>query len=1043
MKGAAPSQDRHIQQLLFERTSTRGKTLSERALSAELTYSFKTWRTKLTNRIAHRTIRLVPAMLVTIGLVAFLLFLTASSALGQAGGGGQAQNPTPSATASPAPGDGSDADLMLIKVCTEDSESGEFTCVEQQLPRDQVVQEGATGQGCVSGECFSELEIKDLGNSITVGSNDPFSIRAFDLLSAYDYRLEVSVKSGGVRFSQSCASEGEFYIFNSGLLEYTRNFTAYGCTAGQSQIGIKLKRVDNNETLVDLTRNITVTAATTPEPTVTTTPEPTNTPTPEAGTITWDTDLEPEQDGHEYGYEEDEFGDIGDDDFRLDGRNYDITHLKWDDTADEVEFGLDKCLKPSELVSLRIGTRTYTRTSYVRYNDSECGNRSLDQEFEFDENSNPLEVDDDETLEYEIELTLHPTAPAPTGVSASPGTESVDVSWNSVADASAYKLERREGTSGSWTVESSAISGTRHTVSSLDCTKTYYFRVSAKGDGDPYSTTFGDASSAVSASPNCAPKASISVSDDSPDKGDSVRLTVNVTNAPRGVTPSYSWQEKAGSTWSNLSSQTTTTYSAVSNEAAVRTFRVTVTYGNVLVSAEVDVVWEEDEIVYGLVKALEDDLAAETSYKTAETGLLSCVNGGGGASGTSAAPSPSFSGIDDLFNRGYTGSNKQTVDNCDKTHKYFNAVQAAVQQSITDVRGTKDLYDRWFETEQGQTYKADAGKPSLVKKNMKYLADNYGASGMASGAVSGSTGLDCVPETAPITNIGKLRVLDCLIFDTPHSFWRNSGDSSTLRSKIGGDETRYNWMGSGDWECTSWFDLAMPSCKKHDVAYGTLQMIVDPSDNDDTNTLDETWNPRNKSLADRKGKADIKTHGCQDVNFELPVLLVAASNAFNLPAMCANKSSLSETYYAGFGRLNHKGWPVSQQDVADGSLSNNPEFIVCVSPQLPQLTNPRATKSGATRTLHWTITEGCVVKVEHLRLTVAPPSVVPGTSLQQTVDNLSDTTVCEEQSTSGTFNCSVVLTGWTVPQQAKVELQTKDSEEVGPRHYSKQEVNVP
>ncbi len=614
-----------------------------------------------------------------------------------------------------------------------------------------------------------------------------------------------------------------------------------------------------------------------------------------------------------------------------------------------------------------------------------------------------------------------------------------------MSDASAYKLERREGTTGSWTVESSAISGTRHTVSSLDCTKTYYFRVSAKGDGDPYSTAFGGASSAVSASPNCAPKASITVSDDSPDKGDSVTLTVSVTDAPTGVTPSYGWQEKAGSTWSNLSSGTTSTYSTIASEAAVRTFRVTVTYGNVSVSAEADVVWEEDEMVYGLVKALEDDLAAETSYKTAETGLLSCVNGGG-ASGTSAAPSPSFSGIDDLFNRGYTGSNKQTVDNCDETHKYFDAVQTAVQQSITDVRRTKDLYDRWFETERGQAYKADAGKPSLVKKNMKYLADNYGASGGASGAVSGNTGLDCVPNTAPITNIGKLRVLDCLIFDTPHSFWRNSGGSSTLRSKIDGDETRYDWLFYGDWECTAWFELPVPSCKKHDVAYETLQRMIDPNDNDYTNTLDEIWNPRNKSLADRKAKADIKLHGCQDVPYSIAQLLTRdvgeAILILSMRATCTNKTFISEEYYAGFGRYNHKGWPVSRQDVADGNLSNNPEFIVCVSPQLPQLTNLTTSKDGATRKLGWTITEGCVVKVEHLAVRVSGPATGNAGAFLRTFDNLSDTAVCEEQNTSGTFDCEVELTGWTVVRNALVTLRTKQSEEVGPRNYSAQDILV-
>ena len=268
-------------------------------------------------------------------------------------------------------------------------------------------------------------------------------------------------------------------------MEYTRNFTAYGCTAGQAQIGIKLKRVDNDETLVNLTRNVTITAAQTPQPTVTTTPEPTSTPTPEAGTITWDTDMEPEQDGDEYGYEEREFGDIDDDDFRLDGRNYDITYLKWDDSANEVQFELDKCLKPSELVSLRIGTRTYTRTSYVRYNDSQCSNRNLEQEFEFDEDSNPLEVDEEETLEYEIELTLRPARPGKvTTPTVTAGDRSLSVSWTAPSNEGSaitkYEIQSKLATATSWRSDGTTTGTvTSKNISSLTNGSSYDVQVRA------------------------------------------------------------------------------------------------------------------------------------------------------------------------------------------------------------------------------------------------------------------------------------------------------------------------------------------------------------------------------------------------------------------------------------------------------------------------------------------------------------------------------------------------------------------------------------
>lgn len=143
--------------------------------------------------------------------------------------------------------------------------------------------------------------------------------------------------------------------------------------------------------------------APTPTPTSTATPPPT--PTPSFVIKTWTTyiDSERESGGDEYGYDKYDFGDINDDDFRLGGKEYDVDYLKWDDSAEEIEFRIDGCLKPSEFVSLQIGSRTYSSPDRVWEQDSDCeSDRGQDQEFEFDEDSNPLRA----SRSYRIRLKL-------------------------------------------------------------------------------------------------------------------------------------------------------------------------------------------------------------------------------------------------------------------------------------------------------------------------------------------------------------------------------------------------------------------------------------------------------------------------------------------------------------------------------------------------------------------------------------------------------------------------------------------------------------
>ena len=89
-------------------------------------------------------------------------------------------------------------------------------------------------------------------------------------------------------------------------------------------------------------------------------------------------------------------------------------------------------------------------------------------------------------------------APAPTGLRVTSDTESsVSLSWNAVTDVHYYKVEYRRSSSSSW-LHASYTSGTSRTVFGLDPNTAYDFQVRARGDGSPYSYTYGSPSTSVS-----------------------------------------------------------------------------------------------------------------------------------------------------------------------------------------------------------------------------------------------------------------------------------------------------------------------------------------------------------------------------------------------------------------------------------------------------------------------------------------------------------------------------------------------------------------
>ena len=73
-----------------------------------------------------------------------------------------------------------------------------------------------------------------------------------------------------------------------------------------------------------------------------------------------------------------------------------------------------------------------------------------------------------------LNLPLYCEPPAPENLSAGTAEEgSVPLSWDAVANASAYRVEYRR--TGDWTVDDDTLTGTAHTVDGLECERIYRF----------------------------------------------------------------------------------------------------------------------------------------------------------------------------------------------------------------------------------------------------------------------------------------------------------------------------------------------------------------------------------------------------------------------------------------------------------------------------------------------------------------------------------------------------------------------------------------
>ena len=459
---------------------------------------------------------------------------------------------------------------------------------------------------------------------------------------------------------------------------------------------------------------------------------------------------------------------------------------------------------------------------------------------------------------------------------------------------------------------------------------------------------------------------SVSVSDDLPAANGSVRLTAKA-DAPTDAT--YRWEQRSsGANWTDLGS------AEVSEARGTRQYRVTVSHTTALsaTSQPVFVTWDALDIWGDLSTDLAAAVTGDSEYASKQTALLTCMN-------EDVAADDQYGSFEDILADYANAKAKLEDTNTCKTEadEMFSTNQRVTQAKLTALRNSNSDYAGVLGTPQGGRFVAIAGNTAETKRLLN-LATNAAAPGeiefpvyeevqandtvqarssspsqtLTQAELEQGTGLDCLPSRVrgeDLTLTNKLRVLNCLVFDTPHSFWL---DVSALKreARPGG---RFAWLlhNTGiDWRCSAPLREAqgpVVSCLKHDVAYAGLQVITGTdAPRADSYTLDEAWNPRNKALADYKFKADITAYGCQNEAHDALLLCLLSPNQV-----------MAGVFFFFVAEINHKNWPVTPADIRH--FKANEEFTVCAEPVVPKVELANVVKAGYSLNATWSYRQGC------------------------------------------------------------------------------------
>ena len=275
----------------------------------------------------------------------------------------------------------------------------------------------------------------------------------------------------------------------------------------------------------------------------------------------------------------------------------------------------------------------------------------------------------------------------------------------------------------------------------------------------------------------------ITVSDPNPESGEKSESSVTLTavaDAPSGVT--YQWQRWLNGGWVDRESSTSATKVVWFNSRGTRKYRVVVSHATASSAESLPayVTWDEWAIVSDMVTALQSAVSGDAAYTTAQTDLVSCMNGGsspgsggrergtGNATTTAtstppvgrsvsssptptATPTPTYSSFDDILSR-YTGDTKAKMDEggaCStQAEAMFDTVESLSGSKLAALKTGSTEYAALLETPHGQQFEANVGADYIIKQFAYLMAnepsDSSDGASRASSSVS-LTGLDCLP----------------------------------------------------------------------------------------------------------------------------------------------------------------------------------------------------------------------------------------------------------------------------------------------------------
>ena len=407
-------------------------------------------------------------------------------------------------------------------------------------------------------------------------------------------------------------------------------------------------------------------------------------------------------------------------------------------------------------------------------------------------------------------------------------------------------------------------------------------------------------------------------------------------------------------------------------------------------SRPVYVTWDEWTIVSDLVTELVSAITEDSSYTTAQTALLLCMNpsssSGDGATGA-AATLPRFESFNDIlwrYDNGDTGCDTASTTMFTVVRDLSRSKLEALRRGDEDIEGLEDLeyplavYADLLQTPDGRRFEArfeaDERAINALKQDAAQIASIIAVDSIIvpSGGAIGSSDVEhgfehCLPSDAdPDLNV-KFGTLNCLLFGTPHSRWvalhADSAKQTAFKNDL--DMDIYPWLDYDNFACSvpgrnRWPAFLLDPanglpCIKHDVAYASLQRIIEDGEEVPDRTLDSAWNPRNKYLADYQFIID-SICGMEVGQQRRECVPEAADDHGPLVTLFHVGYWMPKVYHHAVYEFNDKNWPLTEQDVTHAK--QNLAYISCDVPRVSNVVIEH--RSGRTFETTWTLNQGCV-----------------------------------------------------------------------------------